>query len=416
MTSSTQNTSFDEASQSAGTEQDVTATAPGRTRPRWFRPALAAAVLVPVLAIGGGVAAAAHKTIELDYDGDVSQVTTWSGSVAGFLEKEGIELAEHDEVAPGLDTALDEGSVVVIRVAQQVQLEVDGETTTIWTTAGSVQELMAFMSASGREASIMASSRSIIDGRDPLALPLVEDGDVLLAVDGREETRYFDGATSVRDALTEFGIELGEEDEVSLAAGPADEVLLKVTRISTSERTETAEVAFETETRTSASMFKDQSKVIQAGVAGERTIVYSVRTVDGEEVEVTEVSNELTTAPVTKIIEQGTKARPVAAPAASSSTSSSSSASSSSGGGGSVGGDVWARLAQCESGGNPSIVSASGKYHGLYQFTVATWQSVGGSGLPSQASASEQTQRAQALQARSGWGQWPACSSKLGLR
>ena len=78
-------------------------------------------------------------------------------------------------------------------------------------------------------------------------------------------------------------------------------------------------------------------------------------------------------------------------------------------------GDVWARLAQCESGGNPRAVSANGLYHGLYQFSVQTWQAMGGSGLPSHASPGEQTQRAQALQARSGWGQWPACAKKLGL-
>ncbi|KAE8764906.1 transglycosylase family protein, partial [Georgenia thermotolerans] len=81
-----------------------------------------------------------------------------------------------------------------------------------------------------------------------------------------------------------------------------------------------------------------------------------------------------------------------------------------------VGGGVWARLAQCESGGNPRAVSPNGLYHGLYQFSVQTWRAMGGSGLPSQASPAEQTQRAQALQARSGWGQWPACSAKLGLR
>ncbi|HLS13685.1 MAG TPA: transglycosylase family protein, partial [Beutenbergiaceae bacterium] len=76
---------------------------------------------------------------------------------------------------------------------------------------------------------------------------------------------------------------------------------------------------------------------------------------------------------------------------------------------------VWSQLAQCESGGDPTAVSPSGTYHGLYQFSVATWQSVGGSGLPSEASPAEQTQRAQALQARSGWGQWPACAASLGL-
>ncbi|NHB84791.1 hypothetical protein G7085_09740 [Tessaracoccus sp. HDW20] len=77
---------------------------------------------------------------------------------------------------------------------------------------------------------------------------------------------------------------------------------------------------------------------------------------------------------------------------------------------------MWARLAQCESGGNPRIVSSNGLYHGLYQFTVSTWRSVGGSGLPSRASAAEQTKRAKMLQAKAGWGQWPACSRRLGLR
>ncbi len=73
----------------------------------------------------------------------------------------------------------------------------------------------------------------------------------------------------------------------------------------------------------------------------------------------------------------------------------------------------WAALAQCESGGNPRAVSSSGRYHGLYQFSVATWQSVGGSGLPSEASPDEQTYRAQLLLERSGVGQWPTCGPRL---
>ncbi len=50
---------------------------------------------------------------------------------------------------------------------------------------------------------------------------------------------------------------------------------------------------------------------------------------------------------------------------------------------------------------------------GLYQFSVATWQGVGGSGLPSQASAEEQLLRAQMLYNRSGAGQWPHCGKNL---
>jgi hypothetical protein len=79
------------------------------------------------------------------------------------------------------------------------------------------------------------------------------------------------------------------------------------------------------------------------------------------------------------------------------------------------GGDVWSRLAQCECGGNPSCNTGNG-YYGTFQFTLSTWRSVGGEGLPSDASYEEQLRLAQALQARSGWGQWPACTAKMGLR
>jgi LysM repeat protein len=80
-----------------------------------------------------------------------------------------------------------------------------------------------------------------------------------------------------------------------------------------------------------------------------------------------------------------------------------------------TGSGVWYRLAQCESGGNWAINTGNGFYGGL-QFTLSTWRSVGGSGYPNQASASEQIARAKILQARSGWGAWPACSARLGLR
>lgn len=76
---------------------------------------------------------------------------------------------------------------------------------------------------------------------------------------------------------------------------------------------------------------------------------------------------------------------------------------------------VWDRLAQCESGGNWQANTGNGYYGGL-QFLPATWRAVGGTGLPHEASREEQIQRAQALQASAGWGQWPACSRELGLR
>ena len=73
----------------------------------------------------------------------------------------------------------------------------------------------------------------------------------------------------------------------------------------------------------------------------------------------------------------------------------------------------WGGLAACESGGNASAVDPSGTYHGLYQFDAGTWQSVGGSGVASQASAEEQTMRAQMLYEQRGSAPWPVCGANL---
>jgi LysM repeat protein len=78
-------------------------------------------------------------------------------------------------------------------------------------------------------------------------------------------------------------------------------------------------------------------------------------------------------------------------------------------------GSVWDRLAACESGGRWNINTGNGYYGGL-QFSLSTWRAVGGSGLPSDNTREEQIARAEILLARSGWGQWPACTAKLGLR
>lgn len=67
-------------------------------------------------------------------------------------------------------------------------------------------------------------------------------------------------------------------------------------------------------------------------------------------------------------------------------------------------------IAQCESGGDPTAIGGGGLYRGKYQFSVATWQAVGGSGDPAAASEAEQDRRAIVLYNTSGPGQWPVCS------
>lgn len=71
--------------------------------------------------------------------------------------------------------------------------------------------------------------------------------------------------------------------------------------------------------------------------------------------------------------------------------------------------ETLSSIAECESGGDPQVVSADGSYRGKYQFDFGTWESVGGHGDPAAAPEAEQDYRAALLYSRSGSSPWPVC-------
>ncbi len=74
-----------------------------------------------------------------------------------------------------------------------------------------------------------------------------------------------------------------------------------------------------------------------------------------------------------------------------------------------VSSSTLAAIRACESGGDYSVIDASGTYYGAYQFDLGTWASVGGAGQPNEASPAEQDYRAALLYSRSGASPWPVC-------
>ena len=197
----------------------------------------------------------------------------------------------------------------------------------------------------------------------------------------------------------------------------------------------------------SSDLSEGETKVATAGVDGVVRTTYEVTTVGGKEVSRTPVAQVVVTQKVDEVVLVGTGAakkqesKPeqsqgqgqsqsqgqgqtqsqgqgqTQAPSESSGGSGGSASGGSAGttGGGAGDDGVWAQLAQCESGGRPETNTGNG-FYGMYQFTLETWQSLGGTGYPHEADAATQTAMAKKLQAQSGWGQWPGCADKLGLR
>src|SRR5919206_1781154 len=68
------------------------------------------------------------------------------------------------------------------------------------------------------------------------------------------------------------------------------------------------------------------------------------------------------------------------------------------------------RIAECESGGDPRAVYPGGRYRGKYQFSVATWQALGGRGDPAEAPERVQDRMAAKLLRLRGTSPWPNCA------
>ncbi|MCC2322672.1 resuscitation-promoting factor [Cellulomonas xiejunii] len=377
----------------------------GRTsRRRW--PLIAAGATALVVAAGGTAFAQAHKTVALDVDGEISTVSTFAGSVDGLLSDHGVEVGDRDTVSHS--GVLKDGAEIVVRHATALVVMIDGNRQVVWTTALSADEALDTLADRAGNVALVASRSA---ERVELPLELALNGRAEVLVDGTVLDVPEVDAT-VGEALEDLAVTLQPLDRVHVQHGPAGVVQVVVQRVVVQDVATTSEVPFTSRTEDDPSRYVGQKVVAQAGVPGVRTIVETVTTVDGVEESRALVSDAVTQAPVEEVVKVGTKARPVAS-AAPRAASSGAAAAGPIAAGGSADSLNWAALAQCESGGRVNAVSSTGKYHGLYQFSVATWQAVGGAGLPSQASADEQTARAKMLYNRSGAGQWPHCGKNL---
>jgi len=348
-----------------------------------------------LLGLVGGTLAffVAQKAVTLTVDGQAREVGTYSDTVGEVLEEEGLSLAAHDVVLPAPDAALGDGDAVVLNRARPLTLTVDGVSREVHVTALSVEEALDQLGFRA-EGLVLSASRAERLPLEGMTLSITTPKDVVLVADGQERVVTTTAATA-GDLLAEQGIALSATDRTSmrLEQGLLNRMRLQVFRVQISEITETTVLEHGRVESQNPAAFEDEEDVTQEGVDGEQQTTYRVTVVDGRETSRETLGTAVTREPVDQHVIVGTKERPANKPTAD--------------------GLNWAALAACESGGRPNAVSSTGKYHGLYQFSEATWRAVGGTGLPSQASPDEQTFRAQQLYNRSGAGQWPHCGPRL---
>jgi resuscitation-promoting factor RpfB len=358
--------------------------------------AIQASVLVALVA---GVAAfvSFDKAVALSVDGETRTVHTFANTVGGLLEGEGIKVGEHDTVVPAPATRVEEGQRVAVRFGRQLTLTMDGSVRRVWVTATNVDEALRQLGLRA-DGLYLSASRSARIGREGLALVLRTPRDVTVIADGKKRSLTTTAAT-IRDVLAAAGVGLRAKDEVNpaLSEYPAEGAVIRVVRVDAKRVTVKVDIPYDVKRVADKSLNKGDDKVDVEGVKGVKQITYALVTRDGKTARKAVVSEKVLRKPKTEVVRYGTKVVPKPF------------------GGGSTGVENlnWAALAECESGGNPRAYNPAGPYYGLYQFSAPTWRSVGGSGLPYDASPAEQTYRAQVLYKKAGAGQWPVCGRRL---
>ncbi|HEY5978570.1 MAG TPA: ubiquitin-like domain-containing protein [Microlunatus sp.] len=361
--------------------------------------------IIPVVAIGATALAVAGTTfayaamnndVTLAVDGHTSEVATMSKTVGDVLAGQGITVGAHDVVAPSLDAAVVDGTKIAVQYGRQVTATVDGQPQTFWTTATSVDQALQSLQLDTAGADL-STSRSAGIGREGLNLTVNTAKTITIEAAGKDK-KIETTALTVGQALTEAGIAVDSDDKVSTKESTKlkDGLEFSVTKVDVKTVTKTSKVGYDTVYKNTDSLAKGKTKVKTEGQNGKRTVVYTVVRHDGKTVKQSKKSSKITRKATDKVVLVGTKPAEV-------------------GSGSTSGNSVWDRLAQCESGGNWSINTGNGFYGGV-QFSASTWRAIGGSGLPHQHSRETQIAMAKKLQARAGWGQWPGCSAKLGLR
>lgn len=228
----------------------------------------------------------------------------------------------------------------------------------------------------------------------PDAAPAVQ----VLVVDGSNVRLGVTDAPDVARALTAFGITVGPLDQVVPAGttpldGPTTVVLQ---RIALEEERVSSELPAPVIRVEDAALPRGLVAVDETGRDGSRVVTNLVLLVDGAVVSRLPVATEVVRPPAPRIERVGVSEEP--------------------------GDSVWDALARCESRGRwDAVRTIDGRvrYRGGLQFADVTWDAFRPDGFPELASDATRDQQiavAELVLADQGWGAWPSCARRLGLR
>jgi uncharacterized protein YabE (DUF348 family) len=240
-------------------------------------------------------------------DGKKMVVNTHAVTIKDLLDELDVPLTSKDYLYPRASTKVRDDLNVVWKQANMVHIVKDNEKKTIWTTAGTVAELLKEQKIALKEQDqISPKPQSAIENKMNVKL---KSAFHLTVVDGGKEQQVWTTSATVADFLTQQGIKLNELDRVepSLTDKITENGVVDVIRVEKVTDVVEEPVQFAVVTKKDEKLQKGQEKVIAPGKQGRVSRQYEVVLENGREVSRKLINEQNISQKQDKIVAVGTK-------------------------------------------------------------------------------------------------------------
>jgi uncharacterized protein YabE (DUF348 family) len=247
------------------------------------------------------------KTVAITLNDQQRVVKTHADTIKELLDEIDVSTRSHDYLQPIANTKVKDHLKVVWKQASQVHIVKDNEKKTIWTTAGTVAELL-------KEQNIVLNKHDQISPKPQAAIKDkmkvgLKKAYHLTYVDGGKKQQVWSTSATVADFLSQQGIKLNSLDRVepSLTETLPKNGVVNVIRIEKVTDVVEEPLQFAVVTKKDESLEKGKEKTLTKGKPGRVSKQFEVLLENGKEVSRKLISEQKIAEKQDKVVAVGTK-------------------------------------------------------------------------------------------------------------
>ncbi|MDQ0158439.1 G5 and 3D domain-containing protein [Alkalibacillus salilacus] len=264
-------------------------------------------VLIAFFSVAMFISDAMKAEVSVSINGEEETVHSTAETVEELLTEIDLEVGKHDELSKSLDAPVEDGMELTYNETDEVIVTIGNKSNHYYTTEDNVQN---FLNDEGIELSEndQMSVSAQDDIRNNMHIAINKALEVTINDGGEKQTAHVPNQT-VENLLNKQGITLDDNDRINV--DPAEKVkdnqTIEIVRVSTEYETVEKDVPHETETREDDSILQGESEVVQSGQDGKKVEEYKITKENGEEVSRELVDEEIVEESENRVVAKGTK-------------------------------------------------------------------------------------------------------------